>query len=144
MKRATLGLALVLVGLAGSVWIVPRAWSRVEDPGFPLGLTNWLGLSPGTPSRTAGPQASVPLRFTNMNPVIPGKRFGTNWVFGTTNRQNAPFAPGLYRSEPYTCLVLVPDRGIDEKSVVDPGKTASPMPLVKPELKLVPVKPGGK
>ncbi len=51
--------------------------------------------------------------------------------------QHAP-APGLYKTEPFSCLVLVPGPHPDDRALA-PGAAVDPkMPIVKPELRLVP------
>ncbi len=52
-----------------------------------------------------------------------------------------PLSPGLYKTEPYSCLVLVPGRPIDEKSIVKPSLPSPPMPRVSPGLEFIPWPP---
>ena len=53
-------------------------------------------------------------------------------------------SPGLYKSVPYTCLVLVPRSHLDDKFVIGgggPGGNIDSMPIIRPSLRLVPLKP---
>lgn len=47
-------------------------------------------------------------------------------------------APGLYKSEPYTCLVLVPGPHPDDKALVPAAPVSPRMPQTAPEFRLVP------
>jgi hypothetical protein len=47
--------------------------------------------------------------------------------------------PGVYKTSPYTCLVLIPGPQPDDCSVHGPGGTGvEKMPTIKPELKFIP------
>lgn len=46
--------------------------------------------------------------------------------------------PGTYVCEPYTCLLVVPGPHPDDKCVIASGGPRDPMPMFKPELRLVP------
>jgi hypothetical protein len=66
---------------------------------------------------------------------------------GSTNAvvvPSAPFTlgPGVYKTEPYSCIVVVPGPHLDDRFVVRPGTTNFPMPVVKPGLRFIPWKPG--
>ncbi|MEW6159597.1 MAG: hypothetical protein AB1813_19385 [Verrucomicrobiota bacterium] len=50
--------------------------------------------------------------------------------------------PGVYRSIPYSALVIVPKPHPDEVAVVCPGEIEPRMPMLIPELKLIPRKRG--
>jgi hypothetical protein len=54
----------------------------------------------------------------------------------------APLAAGIYKTEPYTCLVLVPGPHLDDKFVISGnGGPQIQMPTVQPGLKFIPLKP---
>jgi hypothetical protein len=60
----------------------------------------------------------------------------------TTAVSNTP-PPGLYKTEPYTCLVLIPGPHPDDKCIIGNG-AAQPniqMPIRQPELQFIPRKP---
>lgn len=48
--------------------------------------------------------------------------------------------PGVYRTEPYACIVVVPDKCPDDRSVVPPSERGSAMPVIKPELRFTPLR----
>ncbi len=47
--------------------------------------------------------------------------------------------PGVYKTEPYACIVVVPDKCPDDRSVVAPAERGSAMPVIKPELRFTPL-----
>jgi hypothetical protein len=53
-------------------------------------------------------------------------------------------SPGVYKTEPYSCIVVVPGAGLDDCFLVNPGGGHSSMPTVQPELRLVPLAPARK
>jgi len=53
------------------------------------------------------------------------------------NARTAP-PPGVYESEPYKCIVVVPGPQWDDRCVVYGGDWTAPMPVHEPELRLVP------
>jgi hypothetical protein len=50
-------------------------------------------------------------------------------------------APGVYKTEPYACIVLVPSHHPDDAMAVNPTQKTAPMPVIKPELHFIPLKP---
>jgi hypothetical protein len=49
-----------------------------------------------------------------------------------------PLKPGLYKTEPFSCLVLVPSAQADGRAIVKPKEPSPPMPVVKPDLRFIP------
>ena len=47
--------------------------------------------------------------------------------------------PGVYKTEPYACIVVVPDKCPDDRSVAIPAERGSVMPMIKPELSFSPL-----
>jgi hypothetical protein len=45
--------------------------------------------------------------------------------------------PGVYKSIPYTCLIIVPSGQLDTASIFPPSNTP-PMPQIEPKLDLIP------
>jgi hypothetical protein len=52
-----------------------------------------------------------------------------------------PLKPGVYQTRPDAIILIVPKRGLDDRSVVELGGVGSKMPVVKPELRAVPISP---
>jgi hypothetical protein len=49
-----------------------------------------------------------------------------------------PVKPGIYLSEPYACIVVVPGAQADDGALIPPPEQVPPMPVVRPELRWVP------
>ncbi len=47
-------------------------------------------------------------------------------------------APGVYLAKPYSMIVVVPGPHPDDKCIVSPSGPVAPMPVIPPELHLVP------
>jgi hypothetical protein len=52
-----------------------------------------------------------------------------------------PLPPGVYQTYPYTIILIVPGRGIDDRIVVEPPNANSKMPRIKPPMKVIPLSP---
>ena len=97
----------------------------------------------------SGPVTRI-LRSTNGNVIIvstnaagsiPNRRFQfPEQQNGLKPSPSAP-APGVYRTEPYTCIVIVPGGHADDKSVIHPAEPGPNMPVLKPDLRFVPLPP---
>jgi hypothetical protein len=48
--------------------------------------------------------------------------------------------PGVYKTVPYACIVVVPDKCPDDRSVVALPERGSTMPVIKPELRFLPLR----
>jgi len=97
------------------------------------------------------PRITTPLPLTNGNHVIviSTNRFGSfgNRPFQVpqqpkrANTATNGLAPGVYKTEPYTCIVIVPGEHPDDQSIMHPPETVPNMPMLKPDLRFVPVPP---
>lgn len=47
--------------------------------------------------------------------------------------------PGVYRTTPFACIVIVPSNHFDDQIAVTPPENACPMPLLKPDLHFIPL-----
>src|SRR6266704_960718 len=62
---------------------------------------------------------------------------GTNLIISIPGRER--LVPGVYKAEPYTCIVVVPRAHADDRMVIGMlDKTESKMPMIEPKLKFVP------
>ncbi len=52
--------------------------------------------------------------------------------------------PGVYKTEPYSCIVVVPGPHPDDRSIIDPGSGNSSMPIITPGLRFIPYHPAGR
>jgi hypothetical protein len=51
----------------------------------------------------------------------------------------SPLQPGVYRAEPYSVIVVVPGAHPDDRCIMGGYGARSPMRIIQPELKLIPV-----
>ncbi len=85
---------------------------------------------------------------TNRSPALVWQAL-TNLIKRTNSPLSSTPAPGIYKTEPHTCLVLVPEGDRDAKMLIPsekswekfgalPPRQPGGMPEYKPELRLVP------
>jgi len=162
MKRIV-AVGAVVVALA---WLCVLAAPQVGSHGSSLSASAlpWFGNSqsnviiipcpPGTsPHPLLAPASNPAFR---IQPLPPGHRSSPPAVppTGVTNlywnlrsnhiaRPSAPSAipPGVYRTFPYSCIVVVPGPHPDDLYIVNPGGGNDPMPIIKPELQFIPLDP---
>jgi len=48
-------------------------------------------------------------------------------------------APGVYKTEPFTCIVVVPSSNHDDRMVIGPANTDQQMSIIPPDLRFVPL-----
>ena len=54
----------------------------------------------------------------------------------------SPMIPaGVYKTAPYSCIVVVPGPHPDDRCVINPGDVASAMPIIRPDLRFIPWNP---
>jgi hypothetical protein len=156
MKAAflLLRIALAMIGLTAyaqpeSPGPVTRQGRTFSSPSFYLSL-----LAPGWNPNSSAPtppslQPAITFVLTNSaatNRLFPGTLLPS---FRTNLFSNAPIArampsvpPGVYEAEPYKAIVVVPGPHPDDRCIIGQGAaaTAPAMPMIKPELRLVPRK----
>ena len=49
-----------------------------------------------------------------------------------------PVPGGVYRTEPYSCIVVVPGPHPDDRCIVNPGGGDYSMPIIEPDLRFIP------
>ena len=67
-------------------------------------------------------------------------------IFDQTARRQSPALPGqlpagVYKTLPYTCIVVVPGPHPDDRAVVSPRSGDYPMPIIRPDLQFIPLFP---
>jgi len=129
-------IAVVLLCLFGTGLGLPPvdSWPPAETP--------W----PGNPEN--GPVA-IPVARTNV--LMPLLASGWQPQFGVPRvpqsaRPRRPASPdqlpaGVYRTAPYSCIVLVPGPHPDDRAIVNPRGGDSAMPIIKPDLQFIPLRP---
>lgn len=104
-------------------------------------------------STNSAPNAQKPLKLQPRKDQIlplstntfgktpnPSIRKAPNPVTSTNAAWGFP-APGVYKTEPFACIVIVPDGHLDEQMLIPAAGPVSNMPVLKPELRFVPLKP---
>jgi hypothetical protein len=162
MKRIA-AIGAVVVALA---WLCGLAAAQVGSHGSSLSASAspWFGnaqsniiIIPCPPGTSPHPLlATASNRAFRIQPLPPGHRSPPLAVLptGVTNlywnlrsnqivRPSAPSAipPVVYRTFPYGCIVVVPGPHPDDLCNVNPGGGKDPMPVIKPELQLIPWDP---
>lgn len=125
---------------AARITSAPQVWgTNVLSPALALHaappvVVPLAPLSPRTNLYVLTNAPGVPFYGLPGQPLFRSdKRLNANRLLA----QNQP-APGLYKSEPYTCLVLVPGAHPDDQALVTPAPVSPRMPQTAPDLQLVP------
>lgn len=70
-------------------------------------------------------------------------------IVAPSNHLSLPSLPrnipaGVYKTVPYSCIVVVPGPYPDDRCVVRPGGGDFSMPIIKPDLRFIPLRPAKK
>lgn len=133
MNLTSLPLALFLWTSGGTTPVTAHAAAPAPPP---LASTRTAAIiSPARPVRmTEKRLARLPVTPTPA--PAPGGSRPTPGAVVPLVKQSLP--PGLYKTAPYSCLVLVPGSHLDEAAVRRPPGDGSRMPIVKPDLQFIP------
>ena len=66
---------------------------------------------------------------------VPNRSATSDWNLNSTVSPR----PGIYKTEPYACIVIVPGKQPDDQCVVKPIESGSTMPVIRPKLRFVPL-----
>ena len=140
MKR--IAIVGAVLGGAGCVCVLAGTLGGLyKDPVPALAMPGWGNARTGVvtipfSSSTSLLQAGAP---TTNKPQL---RILINPQAARTKTPFAsPVAPGVYRTFPYTCIVVVPGPHPDDACIVKPGNVDPSMPIVKPDLQFIPWSP---
>jgi len=141
---ALLGAALVCAcGLAQIVSLPEPAASSTlfQSPGIfaPTPLVSQLP-SPFLFVTNGVAQTNFLYSVPSWKPILPPPR---GHLFDSPGVVTNAIPPGVYKTEPYTCLVLVPGPHPDDKCIIG-NRAIQPterMPMRQPELQFIPRKP---
>jgi hypothetical protein len=111
-------------------------WSQSLTSSLPVAVTNGSQNSPvwlfdgrlAKSSRSVTNLFSPPFRLGK--PSFPAD--------AKTNSVLAP-GPGVYTTSPYACMVVVPGKQADDRSLVKPAAPGSVMPVIEPPMRFNPV-----
>jgi hypothetical protein len=104
---------------AGPIADANLAWAPLDWPRLSHANVSWF--------------AAVDDGFRNRN-LKPGGRAATAKSPGFDPK------PGLYKTTPYSCIVIVPGKNPDDSMAVLPAECSSAMPVIKPELHFIPLR----
>ena len=127
--------ALPWLGNAQSnVVIIPSPPGTSPHPFLAPASNPAFGIKPFPPGSRLSSQAVPPTGLTNL------------YWFLRSNPSAVPSAPpaippGVYKTVPYSCIVVVPGPQLDDKCIINPGGGNSSMPIVKPDLQFIPWTP---
>jgi hypothetical protein len=148
VKRLTSVLALVGAALV-SAYCVAQIVS-LPEPAAGSNLFHSPGISAPAPlvSQLSSPflfvtngvaQTNFLYSLPTWKPIWPPRAH----LFDSPTAVSNTLPPGLYKTEPYTCLVLVPGPHPDDKCIIG-SRAVQPteqMPMSQPELQFIPQKP---
>jgi hypothetical protein len=112
--------------------LLPRLRLSVPASGLPVGVTQSTRIGvPPFGQVTAGTNGWRPLSQSSAKP-LPFRGMPSNSMV---------LAGGVYEAAPYSMIVVVPGPHADERGFVRPVEPNWPMPVVKPDLRLIPRSP---
>ena len=130
-----------------------------------LALLVVLGGAEAVLDASSSPAPALPWPETSLSnaSVIPFlsthaqiSAFAPGWKPPSQNQHFAPSArvhpptpstspaPGVYKTAPYTCIVVVPGPRPDDVCITRPRGGDSSMPIIKPDLRFIPLHPPEK
>ncbi len=152
MKRVAFVLALL-----GAVFVCLYGIAQSVSQPEPVAGSNslfepFIPAPPPTPAQWSSPLLFGPNAVTQTNflpsvpkhrPIAPPRIFLFDSPPSASNARSNALPPGVYNTEPYTSLVLVPGPHPDDKCIIGNGAAQPPirMPTVKPDLQFIPRKP---
>ena len=140
MKRGiTIGVAIVALALLGVLGVAEVA---ADTNSAPASLMLWPGMTSSNAPVVfyAGSNAPILVFPPGQKPRAHAQLFAPSARhYGRAPSANPP--PGVYKTAPYTCIVVVPGPHRDDQCVVNPGESDSSMPIVKPDLQFIPLHP---
>jgi hypothetical protein len=145
----------------------PEPSAALARPFAVLSVTDWLYRAPGpgggyllqaqtarggpAPQLTNGVPRALAFSLSPLNSrAWPLTNSGSNsniWIYVPQRGSSAPGSPdaaepaappGVYESEPYKAIVVVPDPHWDDRCLAFGGRPTAPMPVHKPKLRLIP------
>ena len=128
--------ALALLGALGVAEVVLDTSSSLV-PSFP-----WRGNSLSNAPVTLFPGSNAPVSASTPALKTPAQAR----LLAPSVRRHPPDsparpAPGVYRTAPYSCIVVVPGPHLDDRFVTTPREGQSSMPIIRPELRFIPLHP---
>jgi hypothetical protein len=127
--------ALPWLGNAQSnVVIIPSPPGTTPHPLLAPASNPAFGVKPFPPGTRLSPPSVPPTGVTNLYWIL-----RSNPIVVPSTPPGLP--PGVYRTVPYGCIVVVPGPLVDDKCIVNSGGGNSSMPIIKPDLQFIPWTP---
>jgi hypothetical protein len=134
----------VVLALAG-LCVLAAAQGVLHSKSASAPTVTWLGNAQSNPIVIASQAGDWPA------PVLPPAHkpeFKIQTLPPTAHLRSPPappgIAPGIYKTAPYTCIVVVPGPCPDDSAIVSPHGKKYSMPIIKPELRFIPLGPAKK
>lgn len=135
----TIGVAMVALALLGVLGVAEVV---ADTNSTPASLMLWPGITSSNTPLILYAGSNAP--FSVFPPVQRPRAQALLFVPSTRHYGRAPSAnppPGVYKTAPYSCIVVVPGPHPDDRCIVNPGAGDSSMPIVKPDLQFIPLRP---
>jgi hypothetical protein len=130
-----IGMVVIALGVLGF-----QSSTRRLPPGgaWRTATTPW----PGSPESNA---VVIPLSGTNSLIPLPGPAWQPLLIGQSTPQLTPPQPPAssdqlptrVYRTLPYTCIVVVPGPCADDRAIVSPSSGDYRMPIIRPDLQFI-------
>jgi hypothetical protein len=139
--KALLAIALAVVGTL--IFCTLGSDERLlAASSWPPSETAWLGETSGNPTHN-------PLMVSHSEAVFPRPNTQPEHnvpmimetPHGQTPAHRGQLSAGVYKSWPYTCIVVVPGPCPDDKAILKPEDRNYQMPVVRPDLQFIPLFP---
>ena len=131
-----LGPLITAVALATSFQSVTNFAQVITNTG-PIAATN-LASAPNILLRLPHQRANTNM-FTSPDGGTRVHNFTAGGRTSNVNPPSSPLTPGVYKTAPFACIVIVPGKNPDDRCVVVPAECDSRMPVLKPELRFTPL-----
>lgn len=116
-----------------------KAWSRVTSLSM-FGITATTLASAAIDWQRLPNQRDSTRLLPTAGGGLPIRNFQRGERATIAQSASALPMPGVYKTEPYACIVVVPDKFPDDRSVVALAERGSAMPVIKPELRFTPLR----
>ena len=101
-----------------------------------------VAVSPAAPVPAKKPEPSNVKLFAPLGSM--SKRPGNTAGIVGNPRELVQLKPGVYKTEPFACIVVVPGSQLDDAILIQPPAGDFPMRTVTPDLRFVPISPAGR
>jgi len=144
----SIAVAFVAAGLA---WALARGGPAARSESLVPSAQKIAPASPSRGERVVTTSAPAPGGKPELAQVkFPGTLELVSTVPGNTagnasrRPASSPLAPGVYKTEPFACIVVVPGSQLDDAMIIPPPAGEFSMRTIVPDLRFIPINPTGK